>query len=284
LALIAFDHQHHVSALHHVTIAVTLGCAVGPRGAGVALHVDMLRIAAVFALFSFAACATNTTTTDDNATLIIGSDGGNFEVQLQRDDPSHQFGALSASVDGIALGAPTITAGGCDTNDPDPLGGGCSPATATFEIAPAAFGSAAQADVTVTEDSDTFHFVSPDFFTPRAIAVQTSLAQPLKLGETIVVSDGAASDEVSGWFEVWAANRRCYALDSLGAGTGSTRFNLDAADYDPTCDAMAGTVVSAQVDITLQAVQAQACDGPEQLICSQGTPWLDQTVAMQLQL
>ncbi|HEY1550808.1 MAG TPA: hypothetical protein VGG28_23425 [Kofleriaceae bacterium] len=236
----------------------------------------------MIALLASAACVNSST--DDNATLIIGSDGGNFEVQLQRDDPGHQFDTLSASVDGVALGAPTITPGGCDTNDPDLLGGGCSPAFATFEIAPAAFGSAAQADVTVTEGGDTFHFVSPDFFTPRAIAVQTSLAQPLTRGETIVVADGAASDQVSGWFEVWANNRRCYALDSLAAGAGSTTFNLDAADYDSTCDAMAGTVVTAQVDITLQAVQAQTCDGPEQLTCSQGVPWLDQTVAMQLQL
>lgn len=246
----------------------------------------MLRIAAVFALISVAACTTtNTATADDNAKLIIGSDGGGFDVQLQRDDPSHAFGALSASVDGIALGAPTITPGGCDTTDPQPLSGGCSPATATFEITSAAFGGAAGADVTVTEGSDTFHFVSPDFFTPRAIAVQTSLAQqPLELGDTIVVSDGAASDQVSGWFEVWAADRRCYALDSSGAGTGSTSFTLDAADYDPSCNAMAGTVVSAQINITLQAVQAQTCDGPAQLTCSQGVPRVDATVVMQLQL
>jgi hypothetical protein len=246
----------------------------------------MLRIAAVFALTSVAACTTtNTATPDDNARLIIGSDSDRFEVQLQRDDPSHSFGTLSASVDGIALGAPTITPGGCDTTDPQPLSGGCSPATATFEITSTAFGGAAGADVTVTEGSEAFHFVSPDFFTPRAVAVQSSPGQqPLALGDTIVVSDGAASDQVSGWFEVWAANQRCYALDSRGAGTGSTSFTLDAADYDPSCNAMAGTVVSAQVAITLQAVQAQTCNGPAQLTCNQAVPRMDATVVIQLQL
>lgn len=240
----------------------------------------MLRIAAVFALFAFAAC----TTTKDNATLIFGSDGANFEVQLTRDDPSHQFGALSASLDGISLGAPTITPGGCDTNDPDPLGGGCAPAVATFEISPTAIGGAAAADVTVIEGDETFHFLSPDFFTSRAIAVQTPLDRPLVLGATVVVSDGAASDQISGMLDAWAADNRCYALDSNGEATGSTSFDLDAADYDPTCGTVpAGTVVSVRVDIKVQAVLAQTCDGPENLSCSQAVPSLERTVTMQLQ-
>ena len=244
----------------------------------------MLRTSAVFVALAFAAC-TNANT-DDNATLVFGSDveSGYFEVQLQRGDPSHTFGALSATIDGVAFGAPTVTPGGCDTNDPDPLGGGCSPAIATFEISPDVLGGAGQADVSVVEGDESFHFVSPDFFTPRSIVLQ-SPGQMLVAGATVAVSDGAASDQIGGWFDVWTANKRCYALDSTGEGTGTTSFNLDAADYDPTCDAVpAGTVVSAEVDITLQAVEAQTCAGPESLICSQGAPWLDQTVTMQLQL
>jgi len=245
----------------------------------------MLRTAVAFAVLAvpLVACTgTGSGPGDDNATLVFGTDSGNFEVQLLRDDPNHSFGALTATVDGISLGAPTITPGGCDTNDPDPLGGGCSPAFATFEISPAALGGAVAADVTVTEGDQTFHFDSPEFFTPRAIALKTSLDQPLAAGATVAVSDGAASDQISGWLFAYTPDKGCFTVDANG--TGAVSFDLDPADFDASCATVpAGTVVAAQMDLTLQAVPAQTCDGPDSLTCSQGDPWIQQTVAMQLQ-
>jgi hypothetical protein len=238
----------------------------------------MLRTSALLATLALAAC-----TTADNASLTLTNNGGVVQLILDRSDPNHQFGTLSATINGIALPAPQITPGGCSSDGAFFNGGDeCHDADASYVLYPAGFSSDA-ADVTVTEGGETFHVVAPDFFTARAVTVQTALDKPLAAGGTLVVSDGVAGDQLEGSVSVHTSQSSCFSLSATGSG--SLSFVLDATDFDSQCDTVAaGTVVAAQMDLEVLSAAAQTtCDGPDNLTCTTSEPELQQTVAIELE-
>jgi hypothetical protein len=228
---------------------------------------------------TLAAC----TATPNDASLSLGIDTqtGNVELQLVRDDPNYQLGALSATINGIALDSPILNAGGCASTNNDLLGGGCQGPYATYEISPAAFGGAPGADVTLTENGEVFDFIAPQFFIPRVITVQTPLDQPVSVNSTVNVSDGAAGDQIVGQLKISTTTTSCVTIDANA--TDSLSFQLDPSAFDASCVKAAGATLAADLDFELRATATQTCTGPANLTCQQDARVSRSTVAVQLQ-
>ena len=142
----------------------------------------MLRWLAVVPVF--AAC-----TTSDTATLALGVDGGGtLHVELAR-APQHVFGALSASANGIDLGAPSIVG-----------------TSATFTIAMAQLGN--DVDVEVVDDGVHFVLDAPGLGATRAPIVAPA-GLPISAGEWIAASDSRPDDVIAGGFALAQGTQTC---------------------------------------------------------------------------
>jgi len=249
-------HQRVLAQAHGVRFVRLVRVLMTPRS---------MRTSALAIIFlGLAACVSSPS---DDATLTLNVGSGALEITYER-GPNHTFEMLSATFNGVALDLQVAETGGCTTNDPDPLGNGCSPSVAQFQ---AAIGSAVGADVTVTDGNDTFHLVAPALFAARAITVQTALDHPLAAGDTVTASNGVAGDQLGGWlaFDL-PPDFSCFAVTGQpSAGSLSYHLDLNPKDSDSSCPSMpAGTIVAAQMEVDITPLPASTCDGPANVTCT----------------
>lgn len=184
----------------------------------------------------------------DPPTLDVGLGSGTLAISLER-DPSHDFGTLRASVNGVDCGSAAISPG----SEGIAWSEASSPATASWQIDLAEVG--ASAHVEVTEDGDAFSVDVPVLAAPRAAHIDTPLDAPITPGSTIVADDGVPSDSVSGGFEIDGSDgSSCttQAGTTLLPGEVALELDLDLADSWFCGDAPArGTVVHATLSLEL---------------------------------
>lgn len=208
-------------------------------------------------LVLLAACQPN-----DKPTLVLSSDGKTLAISLARGD-DHSFGHVTATANGIDLGAPELAPG----SEGIAWSQASSPATATFQVAIADLG--AGADVIVHEDDDRFEVVAPDLGAPRAAKLLTAIDTPITPGTWLDATDGVASDVVSGGFELDVGSDSCTVQWGTRLSPGEVSLQLgDASELqtDWWCGdyPAAGTVVQAQLSMDLWvAAKVTSCRGDD---------------------
>ena len=194
---------------------------------------------------AFAACATSNT-----ATLELGvDDGGTLHVELAS-APGHTFGALSATANGIDLGAPSI-----------------SRTSATFSIAMAQLGR--DVDVEVIDGYSHFAIDAPGLGAARVPIV--SLSPPLHAGDWIDAGDGLPGDEFTGDFALVQGAQTCTVEWTTKVDGSVIEMQLSsdlARDWWCTPVPAAGAQATAHLVVDLSpSALATSCSGDD-LVCA----------------
>jgi hypothetical protein len=207
------------------------------------------------ALVVFAAC-----TADDSPHLQLAvGDDGTLHVTLAR-GPDHTFDAMSATANGIDLGAASITVGSHGVFGSQ----AASAATASYAITIAQLGT--DVAIEVVEGHDRFLLEVPGLGAQRTLQV-SNLVVPMFAGEWILLTDGA-NDRFGGGFAVVQGTQTCSVeWASRRADPAGLELQMSAnlaRDWWCTPTPAPGSVVSAQLAIDLSPVPiATKCSGPD---------------------